>query len=447
MRPTDLLYDGAARAARILSPLLERRGGKLARTLRGRDLAGPLLERWAAERRDPERPLLWLHAPSVGEGLQARAVLDAVRERLPTLQVVYTHTSPSAEDLAGGAWNDVGAYLPWDHAPASRELLERLRPSLLCFTKTEVWPGLVRAAAGAGVPSALVAATLPEGAGRLRPGSRALLGPTFSRLDILAAISAEDGGRFRRLGVAEERVQVTGDPGIDSAARRASSADRDAAHLSPFRRDPRPTVVAGSTWPADEAVLMPAASRLRESVPGLRLVLAPHEPTPAHVTSLEQSLREDGWRVARLGRVEEEGTIGESDAVVVDRVGVLASLYTVGTCAYVGGGFGTDGLHSVLEPAAAGIPVAFGPRHGNARAAGELLDEGAARTVEDSADLEGTLLGWLGDPESAGADGRRALDYIRRHRGAARRTADLLARLVHPSPTSGGETGDGRTEE
>jgi 3-deoxy-D-manno-octulosonic-acid transferase len=100
--------------------------------------------------------------------------------------------------------------------------------------------------------------------------------------------------------------------------------------------------------------------RVREGVEEVRLVVAPHEPEPEHVRGLLAALRERGWRSGTLAEAE-GGGVGGLDAVVVDRVGVLAHLYTVGMAAYVGGGFGDDGLHSVLEPAAAALPVAFGP--------------------------------------------------------------------------------------
>jgi 3-deoxy-D-manno-octulosonic-acid transferase len=122
----------------------------------------------------------------------------------------------------------------------------------------------------------------------------------------------------------------------------------------------------------------------------------------------------------------------------VDRVGVLAHLYTIGDVAYVGGGFHDMGLHSVLEPAAARLPVTFGPRHRNARAAAELIDCGGAAPVEDSDDLAALLVAWLQDEKSGSYAGGCGFGYIERHLGAADRTGALLADLFpHPSPKGG----------
>src|SRR5690606_21051071 len=147
----------------------------------------------------------------------------------------------------------------------------------------------------------------------------------FSRLAEVHAVSEADGWRFGLLGVPRERVVVTGDPGVDSAAERVAAANPVAPHLRPFRGS-RPPLSAGSTWPADETMLLPACRGARARLPGLQVVIAPHEPGPAHVSALLERLREDGWRPATLAEVEAAGTAETADAVVVDRVGVLAEL-------------------------------------------------------------------------------------------------------------------------
>ncbi len=426
-------------------------GSKLRRGLQGRRRDRDRLLWWAAEHRDPRRPLVWIHAPSVGEGLQARVVLEGLLQARPDLQSVYTHFSPSAEGLARGMPADAAAYLPWDARPAVESVLDALRPQLLLFTKTEVWPVLARTAGDRGIAMALVAATLPTGARRRGAMARAFLAPAFGALDRVLAISAADGARFGALGVLPGRVRVTGDPGIDSAWERAQGADPTASFLAPFHALPRPTLVAGSTWPSDEGILLPALRRARARIPELRLVVAPHEPDEGHLAPLERALRTDGWRTVRLGEVEgggmspgAEGTpvrgggvdpgaaLEGVDAVVVDRVGVLAHLYSAGTAAYVGGGFHGQGLHSVLEPAAMGIPVVFGPRFGNSMAAGELLREGGGTSAADRDALSRTLLHWFTEPEAARAVGARARSYLEGHRGAAARTVDALLPFLPP---------------
>ena len=430
----QLLYRTLLRGFRVVSPAMMWGSSKLSRGLRGRRRALRTLVEWGDSKRDPARPVVWLHASSVGEALQAKAVLEALRERTPDLQAVFTFFSPSAETLAERFPADVSAYLPWDLPEVMGKVLDAVRPSLVLFTQKEVWPSLAGAAADRGVPVVLVAATLRAAAGRLSRSGRVLLGPAFRRLECVAAISAADGERFQLLQVPLDRVVVTGDPGVDSACGRVAAADPEASHLRPFRDGSGPVFVAGSTWGSDEDVLIPALARIRRGWPDLRIVLAPHEPRGWDFEALRTRLSAEGWSPTLLKEAEDRGRLDGADAVLVERVGVLAELYTVASMAYVGGGFHGHGLHSVLEPAAAGAPVLFGPRHQNSLAASHLLACGGARTVSNVGALVAALEEWLEDPEKLRRDGRRALDYIEEHRGAAGRTADLLAEHFPEQP-------------
>lgn len=458
MDPRPPLYDPLIRLLRAASPLVARGDSKLARGIRGRRGAGEALAEWGRSRRDPARPVVWFHAPSVGEGLQARVVMEELRRRRPDIQQVYTHFSPSAEGLAARMPADMAGYLPWDDRREMAAVLDGLRPDLVVFTKTEVWPGLAAEARSRGVPLALAAATLPEGAARLRRPAARLLRRTFGSVDRVLAVGQADAHRFARLGVPHERVEICGDPAVDSAWKRARSAHPDAPHLAALRSPNRPTLVAGSTWPPDEAVLVPALEDLPADTPSPQVVLAPHEPDEEHVGHLLRRFRTMGWDALTLAELEEREAVGEDAAdpdvppgeaaggeearprvVVVERVGVLAELYTVANAAYVGGGFHRHGLHSVLEPAAAGIPVVFGPRHGNAAAAGALVERGGGHVVRNPEELRRVLVSWLADVDARGVAARAAEAYIDSHRGAALRTVQALEWFMER--TSGGTDG------
>ena len=438
MSSVSLVYSVAVRGARAVAPLLGRLaapfgegGAKLARGIEARRGAADALAAWGEGSRDPAHVCIWIHAPSVGEALAAEPVLEALRERHQGLQVAFTHFSPSAEALASRSKADIATYLPWDVAMPIRRSLDGVRPDLLAFTRTEVWPVLAAEAAARHVPVALIGAVVPPGAGRMRWPARTLLRSTWARVSLACAVTDEDAQRLLRLGVPAEAVHVTGDPGIDSASGRAEAVDPSAPYLAPFHEEPRPTLVAGSTWPEDEAVLIPALAEVRRAVPDVRVIFAPHEPTPSAVAGLLSRLQGLGWKCRPLSAVESRGSPGDAAAIVVDRVGVLAHMYTVASVAYVGGGFGTQGLHSVLEPAAARVPVTFGPRTERAPAAAGLVAAGGGRVAGDAAALAAVLSEWLRRPDAKSDAAERALAYIVSHRGAAVRTAELLDSLIH----------------
>jgi 3-deoxy-D-manno-octulosonic-acid transferase len=253
-----------------------------------------------------------------------------------------------------------------------------------------------------------------------------VLGKTWASLDLACACSEDDATRLVVLGVPASHVHVTGDPGVDAAADRVARADPTSRTLAPFHAEARPTIVAGSTWPDDEAALLPALDVVRRSVKEVRVIVAPHEPSPDVVRELSARLSARGWRVSTLAEVEARGSAEGVDAVLVERVGVLAGLYTVADVAYVGGGFGTRGLHSVVEPAAARVPVAVGPRHARSAACVSLVGSGGARAAADAAALGENLRTWLLDPGLRKRASEQVFVYIEEHRGSARRTADLL---------------------
>jgi 3-deoxy-D-manno-octulosonic-acid transferase len=429
MPSTPVIYRAAAQVASGLAPLLALLSPKLAAGHRGRQGAAERLSAWAARSRDVARPLVWFHASSVGEGLQAESVLSALRRRCPTAQYAYTHFSPSAVSLAKRLPVDVADYLPYDLPRPVETLLGALAPDILVFSKLDLWPELAVRAAARGTTVALVAATVSPGSGRLRWPARPLLRAGYEAVGAAAAVSEEDAERLAILGVSPERIRVMGDPRYDSVVERIAGQNE----VEPLLRFGRgaPTLVAGSTWPEDEVVLLAAFARVRAAHPTARLVLVPHEPTERHLLSVERAAARLGLPVPlRLSGAEHPVPL-----LLVDRVGVLARLYGIGSMAYVGGGFGRAGLHSVLEPAAWGLPVSFGPRWGESRDAAALLQAGAARalTAHGSAAVEelvGIWSGWIDGADGAAAAGMLAKSLVERGRGASVRSAELLAGLI-----------------
>jgi 3-deoxy-D-manno-octulosonic-acid transferase len=270
-----------------------------------------------------------------------------------------------------------------------------------------------------------VSATLAAGSSRARGPAARLLRDAYAALDLVGAIDEADARRLVALGVRERAVMVTGDTRYDQVWARAQAADPGGPLLSPLRNS-RPTLVAGSTWPADERVLLPAWIALRDAVPDARLVIAPHEPTPAHLAPIERWAAEQRLHLVRLSAPG----AGDADVVLVDRVGVLGDLYALADVAFVGGGFHAAGLHSVLEPAVFGAPVLFGPRHANSRDAGLLLAAGGAVSTRDTHALGRTLAGWLGDRAASSAAGTAARQVVEGGLGAAERSYALVARLL-----------------
>jgi 3-deoxy-D-manno-octulosonic-acid transferase len=425
---TSPLYRTLVRAAVPLVPLLLR-DDRQQRAHAGRRDAPATLAAWARHHRDPGRPLAWFHAPSVGEGLQAKAVFEALRLLRPDVQLLYTHFSPSAERFAAALQVDGAAYLPYDRADDVAAALDVVRPTLLVFTKLDLWPELATQARARGVRVAMVAATVSPASSRLRWPAAGVTRAGYEALEAAGAISAADGARMGTLGVPADRVVVTGDPRVDSVLEVVASVDP----LDPLLTiaDPTHTLVAGSSWPADEAVLLPAFAQVRTRHPQARLVVVPHEPTPEHLDRLDGDAVRLGLPTpVRLGQL----VPGSAPAIVVgDRLGILARLYANGQMAYVGGGFGESGIHSVLEPAAWGRPIVIGPADRGSRDVALLRASGRIDLLPRDAAIDALRARWgemLDHPDRARAEGQRNRAALEGERGAAERSARMLLPLL-----------------
>lgn len=418
-------YRVAVRVADLVARLPLRGDSKLLRSLRARrDSVAPARE-WAAAQRDLTKPLIWFHAPSVGEGLQARPVIQLLRERRPDVQIAYTHFSPSAERFAASVGADFHGYLPFDTAANGNAMLEALRPSALVYSKLDVWPTLTSLAASAGVRVGMISATLAEGSGRRGALAAALLHDAYAALTLVGAVDAADAQRLTALGVPAECVRVTGDTRYDQVAARAATRQAIASTVAALGTQ-RPTLVAGSTWPADEKVLLAVWPALKEIVPDARLVIAPHEPSAAHCAPIERWADDAALRCARLDAAQ-----ADSDVVLVDRVGVLGDLYALASVAYVGGGFHAAGLHSVIEPAAFGVPVLFGPRHHMSRDARLLYENRGGEAVGDVAECLRALRILFTEDDTRTRAGAAALTVVRNGLGAAERSVKLVLDLLN----------------
>jgi 3-deoxy-D-manno-octulosonic-acid transferase len=329
------------------------------------------------------------------------------------VQVAFTFYSPSAERFARSLLTqnlvDFADYLPLDAAADVDATLDALAPSALVFSKLDVWPVLVERAAVRGVRLGMLSATLSARSSRRSVLAKALLHDAYARLDAVGAIDALDAERLIGLGVRSSVIQVTGDTRYDQVWRTAANAADAFPDLAG-----RTICVAGSTWPPDERVVLDGWLGSKT-----RLIVAPHEPTPTHLHHVETWAASHGVTHSRLSSLDPS-----SDLVIVDSVGVLARLYARARIAYVGGGFHAAGLHSVLEPAAFGVPVLFGPRHSGSRDAGLLLAAGGGVVVRSAEEFRSRL---GTDLVAAGA---AAKDVVRQGLGAARRSLALVDRLM-----------------
>lgn len=381
---------------------------------------------------------IWFHASSAGEYEQARPILRALRERFdqrfPTLATVF---SPSGHARASAYPDaDVVEYLPFDTLTGMERLVSRLQPRALVFVKYDCWPNLVWTARRHRVPTLLLGASLHRASQRSSGLARHFFRSVYGSLDAIGAIAESDAERFRRqLGVDAARISVTGDSRVDQIILRHEEAV-DSPLVDAFRGLPWSYIVMGSTWPRDDEAFLPAVTDALHTHGESGLILAPHEPGPQALERIEGRLKSRGLEAVRLSQLVEPRTLKRRTTaaaknpaswrvILVDSVGQLATLYRVGHIAFVGGGF-TTGVHSVLEPAVCGLPVAFGPRHSNAIEATRLLEAGGGACARDREEAASILRRWLDDSSAWEKASARAFEQVQAQRGATARNLELL---------------------
>ncbi len=377
-----------------------------------------------------EKKRILLHVSSVGEYLQARPLILALKERSPGAGVILSFASSSLENqLSGNPAADIETYLPLDTRGSVRRFLDLVRPDLIIFSTYDVWPNLLWQASDRGIPAVMVNGTLSVNSGRLRPLVREFFSSLYSRLLCIGAISEKDAKRFRLFGIPGERIEVTGNCRFEQTLDRARSVRADDPVLAPLSGN-KIVLVAGSTWPEDEAVLIPVFFKLAGEFSELYLIIAPHEPKEQSIAALEESFAAQGLETARLSRLPEaRGGERPPRVVLVDSVGQLFKLYRVGAIAFVGGSFGRA-VHNVMEPAAFGLPVLFGPRHENSQEALMMKERGAAFAVASQTELEDKLHVLIKDKVARSEAGERARGLLEENRGATMRTVRFLKERV-----------------
>jgi len=379
-------------------------------------------ERFALYRGEGLRECLWIHAVSVGEVNAAAPLLQALRERYPEQALLVTTTTPTGSARVRALWGDSvrHVYLPYDLPGAVRNFLAHFQPRLALVMETEIWPNLFAELQRRDVPVIIANARLSE---RSLKGYRPiapLVRLTMATIDCVAAQSAADAERYRKLGARAASVQVTGNlkydlplpEGIVEQARRWRKEWGD-----------RPVWIAASTHPEEEVVVMEAHRAVLAANPRALLLWAPRH--PERFAAVAAACARGGFRVAARG--EDTLPAPDTEVFVIDTLGELMAFYAASDVAFVGGSLQEVGGHNVLEPAALGVPALVGPHTFNFQDITELLiGTGAVQRVGDAASLSKKIGQLLRHPDERERRGDAGRLRIAAERGALARTLDLI---------------------
>lgn len=383
------------------------------------------------------RPRVWFHGASVGEVRSAAAVIEALLARAPNLDIHLSSGTPAglatAESLFAADSRVSVMAAPVDFWGAPARTLARLRPAALVILETELWPNLIFQARAAGVRLMLAAGRLTDRSFKRYLLVRSFMARVLDQFDLLATAGCRERDLFARLGAPEDRLVVLGNPKFDRLPAEAGSEDLSRKKALWSERlwgdGPRkPLIVAGSTHPGEEEIILTAWAKLRSARPGLGLLLAPR-----HLNRVSEVLAvaEKKGVAALTASAPTPPLLERSPVVVLDTLGQLTALYGLADVIVVGGSLkpGLQG-HNPLEPAAQAGPMLFGPHMSSfaEEARGLLAAGGAVETAPETLAVD--LERWLREPEAAGAAGRAARDWLAGREPAAPALAEALLELL-----------------
>lgn len=375
-----------------------------------------------------DRPCIWLHAVSVGEVNLVGVLIKELRQRRPDAEFVVSSTTRTGMELARKKYADLTTfYCPLDFSRACREAMRRLRPSLLVPVELELWPNLIRAAEEFGVPVAVVNGRLSENSWRGYRRIRFFMRRLLAKVSLFAVQNEEYAARFRDLGCAESKLVVTGSLKFDGASTdRANPQTTRLARLAGFQSDDV-VFLAGSTQIEEEQAAVAAYRTLSAEFPQLRLVIVPRH--AERFEEVARFLERSGLPFGRRSQLPSGQAAPR--VLLVDAIGELGGWWGTSQIALVGGGLGSRGGQNMIEPAAYGAAVSFGPNTWNFRdIVAALLGADGAVVIRDTAELTAFVRRCLADPVYAAALGERAQRLVQANLGATARTVEHLLPLL-----------------
>jgi 3-deoxy-D-manno-octulosonic-acid transferase len=374
----------------------------------------------------PTRPVIWVHAVSVGEVLAISGLVAELKNRFSEHRVMVSTTTDTGQKLARTRFGEENVfYFPLDFAFAIRPYLRLLRPELIVIAETEFWPNFLRLAHASGARVAVVNARISD---RSWPGYRRLrrlLTGVLRQVDLFLTQTEEDAGRLAEIGAPAARVQVAGNLKFDVPAPTAPSIV--ASLRAAFQQaGAGPVIVCGSTVDDEERLLLQAFANILASHPRAVMILAPRHPERfAEVAELLEKLGIRFWRRSLWGGDPIVGGV-----VLLDTIGELSALYSLADVAFVGGSLVPRGGHNIIEPAQHGVPILVGDHTENFRDIVSLFQSRDALRIVGPAELPLVLMELISDRAERVALGRRAADTVREQMGATQRTMQALEKLL-----------------
>ncbi|WP_121667887.1 3-deoxy-D-manno-octulosonic acid transferase [Mesonia aquimarina] len=401
-----------------LLPLIALFNPKMKLFYQGRKKSFSILE----EKVGKKKPVIWMHAASLGEYEQGVPVLEKLKENFPEHQILITFFSPSGYEIKkNSALADVVTYLPLDTKSNAKKFVEIVQPEIALFIKYEIWPNLLFELQKKSVNSILVSGVFRKNQIYFKAYGKFMLKAlhTFQHLFV-----QEENSKKLLNTFGFKNVSVSGDTRFDRVSRQLDQKN-ELTFLDNFK-DQKTCVICGSTWPEDEEILV---SYINNTSKDVKFVIAPHQINSVKIKALQKKLTAKSIRFSEY----ENQNLKEAQVFILDTIGLLTKAYSYATIAYVGGAMGTTGLHNILEPATFGVPIVIGKNYLNFPEAIALQKQKGLFSVDNQQSLQIILDRLITDNSFRQKSGRNAKEFINSQTGATVKIVKHISNLLSQS--------------
>jgi 3-deoxy-D-manno-octulosonic-acid transferase len=381
-------------------------------------------------------PLIWIHAVSVGETQAARPLVKELQKRFPDFAIAVSTTTRTGQELASEIFkNDVQKifYFPFDWRCTVRRTLKAVRPTAVVILETELWPAFLGECSDQKIPVAIVNGRLSGQSFRRYKLIKGFISRVLNSLSLAIMQTETDANRVCGLGMDSKKVKVSGSLKFDAGTMPNLGSTTDHFRQR-FNLGNTPLILAASTHPPEERILLESLRKLRTLSPGTRMMMAPRH--PERFNDVASLIENSGFSYSRRSATL-AATDGESNVILLDSIGELQSVYSLATIVFVGGSIAKTGGHNILEPAAVGACVVTGGHTHNFQAivetfvkANAIVQIPSMPEAEAPAELATVISELLADPARRERIGALAQNLVNQNRGATHRTVRLLEPLL-----------------
>ncbi|MFB9108784.1 3-deoxy-D-manno-octulosonic acid transferase [Flavobacterium gyeonganense] len=359
------------------------------------------------EKINPEDKTIWFHSASLGEYEQGLPVIEKIKEKYPAHKIIVTFFSPSGYEVRkNNNVADITIYLPLDTKSNAKQFLKLVHPELAFFIKYEFWLNYLNELKKLKTPTYLISGIFRDNQMFFKwyGGFYRKALETFTYFFV-----QNENSKVKIEAIGFQNVIVSGDTRFDRV-NAILERDNSLEFIEAFKKN-QPTIIIGSSWPKDETILIEYINQAAASV---KFILAPHNIKAEQIENLKKAITKQ----TVLFSEKENKNLADYNVFIIDTVGLLTKIYSYGTIAYVGGGFGNPGIHNILEPATFGIPIVIGPNYSKFAEAIELVNLGGCMIVSDKEKLKQIFDRLLSDQNFLSEKGKICRSYIQNNKGA-----------------------------